>query len=257
LKKSKVKHSFSALDTFSNICERQFYYKSVLKEPEPPSEYLIIGGYYHEVIANALTGGQAGADYLLQKIKKEQGWIDTIDEKALVAEVQANLRRLEAEVFPHLKVTEVEKWSPWEGPYCAKLDVYSATTPIVDAKGAITGVKDEPCVIDWKTSFGKRRKQKDVESSLQLVLYCLVKECRSAAFIEIPRKTSLPIVTLPVTFDDYWLNRYKTYMDVQFAAMDSRGTCEEAYKLAPQGHPLCKPQYCRYWRRCPGGEGGS
>lgn len=258
-----VRNSFSALEQF-DFCERQFFFRRVLKLPEPPSHYLSIGNLYHDCIAYLLAvpgdDPEALVRRLLAKHKGETGWVCPTPDETLVKEVVQNLGRLQTQVFPYLKprrrpdgTLEIEQWATrW---ITGKIDLVSETTPVVDPAGRITGaVESRPCVVDWKSkSSTKKRTQEETNRSKQLALYCLEKELDTGAFVEIPRDVAVPINVVVVQFTPEELDYWARWFQAQFAAMQSRGREESAYKLAPPGHPLCSERWCAHWARCPGG----
>lgn len=248
-----VKPSFSALDQFLN-CERQFYFARILKLEREPSHYLAIGGLGHEVLADAAIGNRVDVRSKLARHKELTEWKSDVPDDVLVRQLETILERVRKEVLPYLDVAAVEQW--YRTPYLAKIDLLSNTTPLVDAHGKIVGKVTKPCVIDWKFKFSSRsrRDQESTDHSAQLALYCLQTGADTAAFVEIPREGG-PTHTLVTNFSAYDLVYWRRYLDSQFAAVASRGEEEAAYRLAPAGHPLCRPQFCTFWRRCPGGGG--
>jgi len=226
--------SFSGLDQFMR-CERQFYYQRIAKLPQPPNKYFIVGNIYHDVIAKSIQ-------------KKP------VSVPADKADALHNVARLLKEIEP-LDIKHVEVWSNKINPdaeFCAKIDAISTNTPVVDVAQHITGTKDEPCVIDWKTVFGyHRRDQVEAEQSAQLALYCLEAKVNNAAFVEIPVDIARPIRTMVVHYEDDELEAWRRYFHEQFKVLQQRGPKEESYRLADFHEHLCSPRWCPYYTRCP------
>jgi hypothetical protein len=251
----KVKRSFSALDQFLN-CERQFFFRRVAGLPEPPSHYLAIGCLYHEALAVLLNEGEVDLEEVLELQKLEKGWTCPTADAELLAELRCNLERVERQVLPYIKQTAVEVWSNEindRAKYCAKLDVLSAWTPVVD-DGQIVGKNEVPCVLDWKTVFSarKHRSQEDVDTSPQLALYCLEAGVNNAGFVEVPRDVHQDIRVVVTSFTDAELRRWDGWFQEQFGAIETRGPNKDAYRLAAPGNKLCSERWCPCWGRCMG-----
>jgi len=230
-----VRHSPTALQQFLDVCERQFYYKRVLKLPEPSSEYLEKGNIYHDALATVLG----------KKI---------CPPLQAIPNLEANIERLKEKVFPWLDPEAIEEWA--KKYYCGKIDLISKVTPVTNELNEIVSNRPGRCVVDWKIVFKKPKwSQKKADESIQLALYAIETGAHSAAYVEIPDNPVWPIRTFVTHYPDYYLKRWKRWLDAQFAAMDSRGTDEAAYRLASVNHGLCSPRWCPYWKRCPGGEG--
>lgn len=248
-----IRPSFSAVDQFV-ACERRLYYEKIAKIPQPASHYLCIGNFYHAVIAYVLAGYEAARTSFSEMLsalraKERGGWAQDVSDDALCDEVGLAVAVLADTVFPHIKARSLEQWAP--DPHCAKIDVLSEWTPIAGDDGVAIGHTEEPCVIDWKTAFGRSKPHRPVA---QLAHYCIATGTRNAGFCEVFRDGTRPRLQM-TRFDDYDLRRWKTYFDQQFAAMASRGTDEANYKLAAPDHPLCSPKFCGHWKHCPRGEG--
>lgn len=250
-----VSKSFSSLDLFLD-CERRFYYRKIARLKEPPSLYFCVGNLYHAAIEADLMG-ELDLEAEIHAAMQKSDWSCPSSAADLEKEINHNLERLREEVFPYLDIKFTECWSKdinASAQYCAKLDAYSTSTPIVE-DGTITGsIEDQPCVVDWKTIFGSRRRsQEDANSSPQLALYCLEAKTNHAAFVEIPRYTGVPINTIVVAFTDEELAYWEKWFNVQFLAMSTRGQDEKAYRLSVPGNYRCSLKWCPYWRICPGG----
>jgi len=251
-----VKRSYTALRQFE-FCERQFYFRRILGLPEPPSIALGVGILYHECLAlmphGAIAREQVEAE--LAKAKAAPTWADPgITDEALVSEIWANLGRVSREVLCEGKGLQIQKAEFWGTTYCAKVDVLAGNTPVVDS-GRIVDFLDEPCVLDWKTKGGsKKRSQYATDLNPQLALYCLDVGVNNGAIVEIPRNPNNDLNVIVTEFDQHELSRWRKFFDAQFDAMNSRGTQEREYKLAYRGHGLCSPRFCTYWDRCPGGK---
>lgn len=252
--------SFSALNQFMQ-CERQFYYRRIAKIPEPPSHYLAIGILYHEAIEALVHGRRNNCGFDLNDLYNENvnkpSWSSPTSKENLLREIEDNLCRLEQDILDHFDLSQwtCEKFHK----YLARIDVLSPQTPVLNEAGKITGVIDEPCVLDWKVKFStrNRRTQEDVDTSPQLALYCLLEGVNNAAFVEIPRSQRAPINILLRTFDDDELSYYSKYFTEQAKAVESRGRDESAFRLAAPEHRLCTEQWCPFWARCPGGGNGA
>jgi hypothetical protein len=259
----KVAKSHSGLEQFL-FCERQLFYQRVAKVPLPPNMYFAVGNLYHDALAEMVRPGVGvktspgiiALNILLAKHKKKSGWLCPTSDKDLTAELKANLARVQKEVAP-LVAKHVEVWGNDINPdseFCAKIDVVSANTPIVDDYGHITGAKEGACVIDWKTIFGRRRRSvAEACESQQLALYCLEAKVNTAAFFEVPRDLTRPTQVLLAEFTDEELEQWRRYLRVQFEVMQRRGPLEADYRLADFNNPLCSKKWCGYWDRCLGG----
>lgn len=253
---NEVKRSYTALRQFE-FCERQFYYRRILGLPEPPSIALGVGILYHECLEHLckepVTRGQIAT--MLAKAKATPIWADPgVTDDVLIDEIAINLARVQREILQDGKGLQIKKSEFWGTTYCAKIDVLAGNTPVVDS-GRIVEFVDRPCVVDWKTKGGaKKRSQYATDLNPQLALYCLDVGVNDAAIIEIPRNPKEDLNVITTQFDQYELSRWGKFFDAQFDAMNSRGTQEWEYKLAYRGHGLCSPRWCPYWDRCPGGK---
>lgn len=260
-----IRNSHSAKHQFL-FCERQFFYRRVMKIAEPPSVHLAVGNLYHDLAADAMLNIEITPLLIKQRIlqhKQKDTWCCPVSDAVLIKEVENNMKRLVDDVFPHFTPMEdlatgqplVERWE--RGTYFGKIDLVANETPVVDDRLQITGTEPEPCIVDWKTksNLNNRKMFFDQSKHEQGTLYCLMREVKSVAFVEIPRDWRAPIHTLVHTYTTAELGRWKRYHDAQFAAMQSRGGKEEEYKLADPSSPLCSSRWCAYWDRCPGGEG--
>lgn len=252
-----VKRSYTALRQFE-FCERQFYYRKILGLPESPSIHLSLGILYHEALEALCKFLAIDKDQIAALIVKAKGsplWVDPgITDEALLEEIWVNLGRVNREVFQGGKGLKVLKVETWGTRYCCKIDILAANTPVIE-EGRIVSFLDEPCVVDWKTKSGdKKRSQYATDLNPQLALYCLDSGVFNAAIVEIPRSPLQDLNTIFTRFDQYDLDRWAKFFDAQFAAMNSRGLEEAEYKLAVRGHGLCSPRWCSYWDRCPGGK---
>lgn len=256
--------SFTNYEEFTNGCERRLFYRKVRKVVEPASHYLAIGSFYHAVLAVhmdahmiVVTSRQA-IETLLGAEQAKPGWAQDASDAQLVDEAVSAVERVSKQLRPALRPTHVEAWSRDINPaakYTAKLDLVSSRSPVVNEDGEVVGALDEPCVVDWKVNFGPRpkRSRESAANSAQLALYCLEAGVKRAFFVEIPRSPALPIAVLGAEYDDYTLARWRRHFDEQFAAMESRGAGEAAWKLASPSFPLCSPKWCPFWKVCPGG----
>lgn len=251
-----VKRSYTALRQFE-FCERQFYFRRILGLPEAPSIHLSLGILYHEALEGLSQGviAKEALPPLLAKAKASPLWVDPgITDEALIDEIWTNLGRVSREVFKNGHGLKVRKVETWGTRYCCKIDILAGNTPNLE-DGHIIDFIDEPCVVDWKTKSGdKKRSQYATDLNPQLALYCIDLGVHNAAIIEIPRSPLQPLNTIVTRFDDYDLARWAKFFDAQFLAMNSRGAEEAEYKLAVRGHGLCSPRWCAYWDRCPGGK---
>lgn len=254
---NNVRRSPSALSLFEQ-CERKFYYAKVAKLPEPPSVHLAVGILYHAVIEGMVRGPSFYMDDIrtvLAKVKCRPEWVDPgLDDEELCKEVVTALYKV-SELHQRLPVApgpdgpRVEEWGK---RYACRIDYVSIHTPVVEG-GQLVDTKPGLCVLDWKTVGGRRRRgQDDADNSAQLALYCIETGAHNAAFVEIPRDGG-PLNIVAAEFDDDSLRRWATFLDAQFAAMQSRGPDEAQFRLAPRGHPLCSPRWCPFWDFCPGG----
>jgi PD-(D/E)XK nuclease superfamily protein len=250
--------SFSAIEQFE-FCEMQYFYDRILKLPRPPNHYFSIGGLYHDCLARMTEEPEFDLDALVTETlnihRQKTDWNCPTSDDLLIAEVVANLWRVNQEICPHLQPLEVETWA--RRFYLGKIDLLSATTPVVNSYGAITGSIPEKCVIDWKVKFSakKKRDQDSTDNSKQLALYCLEKGVTRAAFVEIPRDLAQPLNTIVTEFTAEQLEWWGRWFNHQFAAAESRGQDPKNYRLAPPGHPLCSARWCHHYTRCPGGTG--
>lgn len=260
---NSVRRSPTALSLFEQ-CERKFYYAKVAKLPEPPSLHLCVGSLYHAVIEHwAREEGISGSDIelLIARAKGAPDWVDPgISDKDLYEELLAGVLKVGEGVIEKLPVAPGPGGSPrveeWGKRYTCKIDYVSTHTPVVES-GRLVDTKPGLCVLDWKTVGGRRRRTPaDADNSAQLALYCIETGAHNAAFVEIPRDGG-PLNIVAAEFDDDTLRRWATFLDAQFAAMQSRGPDEAQFRLAPRGHPLCSPRWCPFWDRCPGGAGGA
>lgn len=248
---NEVRWSITALRQFET-CERQFYYQRILRLPERTSLALSTGSFYHAMIENILRGGKS----TLEEIFAKTTWPPdvVVDGAALKKEVELNLQRLQTDVLPFLLPAEKDAFGKpqievWGNRYCCKFDFVSPFIPIVQ-DGRIIDHKPGRCVVDWKSAT----KSKDLRHHVaQLMLYILDSQAAAGAIVEIPRNTRSSIITSVLEPDDYECRRWQSYFEAQFRAMNSRGQDETEYRLAERTNPLCSPQYCPHWDRCPGG----
>jgi len=258
---ARIRNSHSAKQQFC-FCERQFFYRRVKKIPEPPSVHLAVGNLYHDLAADHYLSGEYDVEVRIREHTQKKTWCCPLSDKVLLNEVTNNMARLKKEVFHWFTPAYNPEGQPlveqWErGKYFGKIDMVANDTPVVDDKLQITSSILEPCIVDWKTksNLNNRKMFFDQSKHEQGTLYCLMRNVKSVAFVEIPRDWRAPIHTLVNTYTTEELGRWKRYHDAQFAAMQSRGGKEEEYKLADPSSPLCSPRWCAYWAQCPGGEG--
>lgn len=86
-----------------------------------------------------------------------------------------------------LEPQRVEEWFdkvPGYGSLCGKIDLVSQTTPVVDVR-TIKGYKDEPCIIDYKTSNSSAyiKGEREARLSLQPRIYSVVKGIPNVGYI--------------------------------------------------------------------------
>ena len=253
---NNVRRSPSALSLFEQ-CERKFYYAKVAKLPEAPSLHLAVGILYHACIEQLARGVGADIHATIAALRRTPEWVDPgKTDNELGTELTAALIKV-ADLMERLPVAydgddEAPLIEQWGKRYACRIDYVSTHTPVVEGC-RLVDVKPGRCVLDWKTVGGKRRRTAaDADNSAQLALYCIETGANNAAFVEIPRDGG-PLNIVAAEFDDDTLKRWASFLDAQFAAMQSRGPDEAQFRLAARGHPLCSPRWCPYWDRCPGG----
>jgi hypothetical protein len=249
--------SFSSLDTFSK-CERQWWYKYIMKIPEGPAAQLVVGIVYHEALAyllekKTLPGSDQITSWFVEQSTKGY-WDSSIDVTRSTEEILKVCARVKSEIVPYLRVEQIETWLPRGGAYTGKIDAILEETPVVDS-GAIVDSKPGRCIVDWKTVESAAKAAKNAQykdHAFQLAMYALPLGIRAGAIIEVPRDGVSAINTSVYSFDDAFLRRGQRWLDTQIAAIETRKT-EDTCKLAAWGHSLCSPRFCPYWTRCPGG----
>lgn len=250
-----------------HTCERQWYYKRVLRLPEPPSHFLAIGNLYHACFEHAVKTPDVDYEMLVDDLYTEHAsaptWTCPTSEANLKKEIWVNLRRVNSEIWTPLWTADAKLEAEIEFKYLAKVDLFSSRRPIVNM-GEITGTEDEPGVLDYKIKFStyNRRADSDAENDEQLAMYCLLKECRWAGFVEIPRSAKAPINVIGKHFTDGELEWWRGYFDSMAETIETRRDrsngetveeIEDRFRLAHPSNRLCDSRWCPYWGHCPGG----
>jgi hypothetical protein len=250
-------------------CERQWYYKRVLRMPEPPSFYLAIGNLYHSVFEHMVKEDVECLAVLVDDLHVEHAsqptWTCPTSEENLKREIVANAERVAEEIIDPLVAAGAVLTPEKSWKYLAKIDLLTSKRPEV-SMGEIKGVVDEPGVLDYKIKFSthNRRGSDAAENDEQLAMYCLLEEVNWAAFVEIPRSLKAPINVIGKQFSDHELEWWATYFDEQTAAINSRRhirdrgleteeDIEDRFRLAHPSNSLCDSRWCAYWAHCPGG----
>jgi len=256
-------HSFSRLSTFSEICERRYAYDCL--RPQKPSTALA---------RSWARGSQVHAtiEHLCKRWFELKDWGEVYNEynDDVTPFIEGPLDPQQmwgymARLRPYLEQTtplEVEKrFCEIDGlPVVGKIDLISATIPLVDAYrgvpsgGSVKGL----CVIDWKTlGAGKKGKSNyEAHESLQLQLYSLASEIPTAAFVYLPMNAK--VYSAQAQFTPEELARIKRWLETQDKTIRCRwedydNIGFDAFSLASRECFLCTEKWCQHWNECPAG----
>lgn len=264
---------FTDVDDF-DVCERRYWAHRFGGLPKPPSPILAIGDAYHKAIDFVYMNEgcefiEAAMDSVAQ-IDRDVVQRFEIDCLALAEEVEANLERMfkALERGPGLLTPPYpirnkkgwllleHEWTDRRLGYRGKVDAVMDSAPVTDEKGNVVGFDYVPCVFDWKTVHGERRRsQRDATYSPQLALYSLAMGVKRACFVEIPRNLEKPIRVRSVTYSDSDLAHWADWFVDMRAAILSRGTKARRFKRTDRKNPLCSPEWCWLYPKCYPAEG--
>lgn len=258
--------NFSSLEEWEN-CERHYWYSKIDGQEKPTNETLEVGTLYHAVIAALIispTGVKALPGLIEEKISLQKESLTKLglSVPALRAELNQNLPALWHDVIVPGKLKPLvddagprveRQFANTATGFRGTCDLVSATTPKANARGAVTGSLNEPCILDWKTltSFN-RRTQRDADRSMQLALYAWEADVPNAAFVEIPRFAGRDIVVRVTHYTPAQRRMWAAYLTGQKDALLSRGTARENFKRASRKSGLCDPKWCPYYGQCLG-----
>lgn len=264
------KHSFSRLNTFSDICERRSAFAALISGDwdTPPIKR---GNHVHaalEHMATHMTGG-------LTAVQAAELVAGDPPEGYLKAPVLASYLERAVPVFEQLTPMKgkVEEWFNHCGllKIVGKIDLQSSRTPLFDPNGKPCGSTEGHCVLDHKTIGNPMRinSPHEAKRSLQLQIYCLATGARNAGFIYyLPG--GAPVRGVVVSFDEAQLTLTESWLTTTLNVVDSRwveakrlsgcgnGAPEVAgfnlqpFSLAAPGHGLCSAKYCDHWDICLG-----
>lgn len=252
-------HSFSRINTFTDICERQAAYGSFI-EGNWDTPAIKRGTHVHDALeaaTNRMIRGKTAKEALEYTAEHPpKGY--------LKENILAGYLERAAPIFDKLKPTIAEEWFDTAGglPIRGKVDLQSETTPIFDSRGLLLpNVLEESCVLDHKT-IGNSTKIKsayEAKQSLQLRIYAIATGHLNAGFLYyLPSGAVRGVV---VKFTKAELDLTKKWLTEEIKVINSRwvgaknedGTYDVSkFSLARPGMPLCCKKWCNHWDLCLG-----
>lgn len=275
------RHSFSALNEFSDVCERRYAYNALIGEFRSSPE-MERGTHVHaalEAVARRMTAedGQTPLDAAgAVAAVKDAPPVGVLAPEALTGYLDRALP-----VFEHLHpmMGRVEEWFRDAGGFevVGKIDLVSKWAPTADGDGKLLGHTENLCVIDYKTTGSSFFIPTPLQAqrSLQLRLYCLATGARRAGYVYF--LPSGPPILRVATFSEQdlvltrrWLSgtirviehRWKTAAEMvregpgQLISGPKGDFDVSVFALARPGHPFCGEK-CEHWTRCIGKEQGN
>lgn len=176
--KSAPHMSYSALNTYLNICPLQFYFRYVEHAPvERMSSCLPFGRAFHAALSEQALKAKDGATL---EYKDLTGIFEDFF-KAEVAAVGELLVYKQKETYDSLLTTGFdmlrEVLNSWHDYYTIKdvacgfsIDMPGLSKPIIGEFDLLVEEGHDPCIVDWKTSAQKWASGK-AEKDLQATLY--------------------------------------------------------------------------------------
>lgn len=264
------KHSFSRLNTFTDVCERRHAFDALIPG-DWSSAPIKRGNHVHaalEAMAIHMTRG-------LTAVEASELVAENQPDGSLKPHVLAGYLEKSVPVFEQLTPIKgkVEEWFERAGglAICGKIDLQSSRTPLFDPNGRICGSTEGHCVLDHKSIGNPARMKSAYEctQSLQLMIYCLATGAKNAGFLYYLPGIA-PVRGVVVSFDEEPLRLMKKWLTTMLTVVDSRwveakrlsgcgngapevsGFNLQPFALARPGHGLCSAKYCDHWTRCLG-----
>lgn len=237
-------------------CQRRYYYDHVESDERADGPILAIGRTYHSALEKAWyeLNPAVAADAALAANAEALTTTGAVLERD---ELVANVRRIR-QIMCAMQAVPTYIEYEWELPelgYAGRLDALLPVTPLVNGDHEVLGPEPGPCVIDWKTIHGhRRRSQRDITFNAQLALYCLATGASRGAIVEIPRDTTKPLRTLVVLFSEVDLNGWRRWFASIRETILALGDKKENFAMVERSHFLCRPAYCPHYFRCYGDE---
>lgn len=239
-------NSFTRLNQFAEICERQYWRDCLHRRPSTPA--MEKGSRLHGI-----------AEEMAKNWMKTKEWVISQDLDDEEFEYANRICWLLSVLVPRqveFFYKEINgRWEP------GRVDMISETTPYWDEEKEAFRAIGEPCVLDYKF-IGRRDRIKsewEAKHSLQLQMYALKTGIHTAGFAYfLPQGT--PVLRI-VKFSkedldkaDRWLTMEGKVIAQRWASMETEEDGWKVFSLAAPDQPLCCKQWCHHWGLCLGKE---
>jgi hypothetical protein len=254
-KPKRINHSFSRVNTFSEICELRYAYDLI--HPETEESFALARGSHVHTIAEVIAQGASTHDAVLAASTRGHNAIGQDAALAYAKQIKLALKAW--------KPRRIEEWFRSVGDvlFIGKIDLEGLVN--LAEVGLSEEEQWEPAINDWKTTASTRncKQQWEAERSLQLQIYCAARGVRVAGFTYLFQSSFRQVF---VRFTDEQIERCLSWLEKQTVTIEGRwGECwpnvppesdgyinTDEFSLARFDHPLCCKAYCRHWDRCLG-----